>query len=87
VPAGYGLIQIVHYGIIGEHRAKAFNPNPKHGAMPILVRLHADLGGKIGGVKKEAARLAGAMRAVETVIPLFDPAYDVHRIAVRRPAA
>jgi hypothetical protein len=58
---------------------KPFNPNP--------VRLHADLGGKIGGVKKEAARLAGAMRAVETVIPLFDPAYDVHRIAVRRPAA
>lgn len=73
--AGYGLIQIVHYGIIGAHRAKAFNPNP--------VRLHADLGGKIGGVKKEAARLADAMRAVETVIRLFDPAYDV-RVRRRR---
>jgi hypothetical protein len=63
---------------------KAFNPNPNHGAIPILVRLHADLGGKIGEAKKEAARLADAMRAVETVIRLFDPAYDVRRIAVRR---
>jgi hypothetical protein len=40
--------------------------------------------GIIGGVRKEAARLADAMRAVETVIRLFDSAYDVRRIAVRR---
>lgn len=62
----------------------AFKASPKHPAVAYLVRLHADLGGKILANRKEAKRLADAMRHVEAVIRLFDPAYDVTRIAARR---
>lgn len=63
---------------------KAYRATPKHPAVDYLVRLHADLGGRIDANRKEAERLAESMRHVEAVIRLFDPAYDVRRIAVRR---
>ncbi len=62
----------------------AFRPTPDHPAVDYLVRLHADLGGKILENRKEAKRLAEAMQHVEAVIRLFDPAYNVARIAARR---
>jgi HB1, ASXL, restriction endonuclease HTH domain len=62
----------------------AFKANPDHPAVAYLVRLHADLGGKILENRKQAARLAEAMQHVEAVIRLFDPAYDVRRITARR---
>jgi hypothetical protein len=63
---------------------RAFKANPNHPAVDYLVRLHADLGGKIWENRKEAERLAEAMKHVEAVIRLFDPAYNVRRIAIRR---
>ncbi len=49
-----------------------------------LEQLHAELGGKILDNKKEAARLAQAMRHVEAVLKMIEPGYDVRPIAVRR---
>jgi hypothetical protein len=48
-----------------------------------IVRLHADLGGKILENRKEVAP-CGSLQHVEAVIRLFDPAYDVRRITARR---
>jgi hypothetical protein len=62
----------------------AFKAHANHPAVPFLVRLHADLGGKILENRKEAKRLAESMEHVEAVIRLFDPAYEVGRIAARR---
>ncbi len=62
----------------------AFKANPDHPAVAYLIRLHADLGGRILENRKEAKRLAESMKHVEAVIRLFDPAYDVTRIAARR---
>jgi hypothetical protein len=62
----------------------AFKATPGHPAVDYLVRLHADLGGKILENKKEGERLAESMRCVEHVIRLFDPAYPVSRIAARK---
>jgi hypothetical protein len=62
----------------------AFKAHPEHPAVDYLVRLHADLGGKILENRKEAKRLAEGMKHVEAVIRLFDPAYNVTRIAARR---
>jgi hypothetical protein len=49
-----------------------------------LEQLHAELGGKILDNKKEAARLAQAMKHVEAVLRMLDPTYNVRPIAVRR---
>src|ERR1700730_450809 len=49
-----------------------------------LEQLHAELGGKILDNKKEAARLAQAMKHVEAVLKMIEPGYDVRPIAVRR---
>jgi hypothetical protein len=49
-----------------------------------LVRLHADLGGRILANKAEAKRLAENMRHVEAVLKMFDPGYNVRAIAARR---
>lgn len=49
-----------------------------------LLRLHAELGGKIKDNKREAQRLAADMRHVEAVLKLLEPGYDVRPIAVRR---
>jgi hypothetical protein len=62
----------------------AFKANPDHPAIDYLVRLHADLGGKIWENKKEAQRLAEAMKHVEAVIRLFDPNFNIRRISIRR---
>ena len=63
---------------------KQFNPYPKHPAVGFLVKLHADLGGRIEKTREEAKRLAEDMRHVEAVIRMFAPDYDVRRIAVKR---
>ncbi len=62
----------------------AFKSDPNHPAVAYLVRLHADLGGRILENRKEAKCLAESMKHVEAVIRLFDPAYDTRRISVRR---
>ncbi len=62
----------------------AFKATPDHPAVAYLVRLHADIGGKLLDNKKEAARLASSMLAVEHVSRLFDPWFNVRSIAARR---
>jgi hypothetical protein len=62
----------------------AFKARPDHPAVDYLVRLHADLGGKIWENKREAERLAESMQHVEAVIRLFDPRFPIKRIAARR---
>jgi hypothetical protein len=49
-----------------------------------LEQLHAELAGKILDNKREAKRLAQAMKHVEAVLKLLVPGYDVRPIAVRR---
>src|SRR5438552_10312001 len=49
-----------------------------------LLRLHAELGGKIKDNKAEAEHLAKAMMHVEAVVKLIDPAHNLRPIAVRR---
>jgi hypothetical protein len=41
--------------------APQFKARPKHPAVDYLVRLHADLGGRIEANRKEAAKLADDM--------------------------
>lgn len=62
----------------------AFNPHPKHPAVDYLVRLHADIGGRIKANKEEANRLADDMRHVEAVLKMFDPTFSVRAISARR---
>jgi hypothetical protein len=47
-----------------------------------LVKLHGELGGRRLANRKEDKRLAEAMKHVEAVIRLFNPAYDVRRIVI-----
>lgn len=49
-----------------------------------LMRLHAELGGKIKDNKAEAERLAQCMRHVEAVLKMIKPGFDCRPIAVRR---
>jgi hypothetical protein len=62
----------------------AFKATPDHPAVAYLVRLHADIGGKLLDNKKEAAKLASSMLAVEHVIKLFDPDFNARTISARR---
>jgi hypothetical protein len=62
----------------------AFNPHSKHPAVAYLIRLHADIGGRILENKKEALRLADDARSVEAVIRMFDPEFNARAIAARR---
>jgi hypothetical protein len=62
---------------------RAFKANPDHPAVAFLVQLHADIGGRVKENRREAKRLANAMRHVEAVIRLFDPAYNMGAIAAR----
>jgi hypothetical protein len=55
-----------------------------HPAVAYLVRLHADIGGKLLENKKEAAKLASSMLAVEHVIKLFNPDFNARTISARR---
>lgn len=59
-------------------------PPPDHPAIAYLVQLHADIGGRIQANKVEAERLAADMMAVQSVIKIFNPDYNVTAIAVRR---
>jgi hypothetical protein len=59
----------------------AFDAHPKHPAVDYLVRLHADLGGRIQAAKAQAERLASDARHVVAVIRMFDPDYNVRAIA------
>jgi hypothetical protein len=69
---------------LGLAMPHAFKAYPGHPAVDYLVRLHADLGGRIQANKDEAARLADDMKAVEAVIKMFDPDYSVRAISARR---
>ena len=62
----------------------AFKAHPNHPAVEYLVRLHADIGGRIQQNKREAEKLADDMRHVEAVIKMFDPDYSVRAISARR---
>jgi len=62
----------------------AFRATPNHPAVAYLVRLHADIGGQVLENKKEAARLASSMLAVEHVIKLFDPDFNARAISAKR---
>jgi len=62
----------------------AFKAYPKHPAVAYLSRLHADIGGRILENKKQAHRLAADMIAVEAVIRMFDPAFNVRAISALR---
>src|SRR5437868_15471482 len=57
---------------------------PTKQAKLTLEQLHAELGGKILDNKKQAARLRQAMKHVEAVLKLIDPAYSVRGISIRR---
>jgi hypothetical protein len=57
---------------------------PNHPTLAALIRLHAELGGKIFENRKEARRLAGDMVHLEAVIRMFDPSFNVRSIAARR---
>jgi hypothetical protein len=61
-----------------------FRAHPKHPAVAFLIRLHADIGGRILENKKEAERLAENAKAVEAVIHMFDPEFNARAIAARR---
>jgi hypothetical protein len=61
-----------------------FKPSPNHPAVPYLVRLHADIGGRILQNKKEGLRLVESMKHVEHVIRMFDPDYNMRSISIRR---
>ena len=64
--------------------APQFKAHPKHPAIDYLVRLHADIGGRIKANRQEHERLAEDMKHVEAVIRMFDPAYNVAAIVQRR---
>ncbi len=53
-------------------------------ALYALVRLHAELAGRIADNKKQAAKLRDDMRHVEATIRLLEPGFDTRRIAVKR---
>lgn len=63
---------------------RAFKATPDHPVVDYLVRLHADLGGQIFENRKQAERLAENMKHVEAVIRLYDPTFNMKRIACRR---
>jgi hypothetical protein len=62
----------------------AFKAYPKHPTVLTLVQLHADLASQVIENKKHGEKLAEQVRSVEAVIKIFDPAFDLHRIAPRR---
>jgi hypothetical protein len=64
--------------------SRAFKPHPKHPAVAFLLRLHADIGGRILDNKRQAERLASDAVAVEAVIKMFDPEFNARGIAARR---
>src|SRR5712672_26839 len=53
-------------------------------ALFALLRLHADLGGKIKENRIQAKKLAADMVHVEAVLKMLEPGYNVRAIAARR---
>jgi hypothetical protein len=74
---------MIHYLNVLE-MPRTFNPNPKHPAVAYLIRLHADIGGRILDNKRQAERLAADAVAVEAVIKMFDPEFNARAISARR---
>ena len=62
----------------------AFKAYPKRPAVSYLIRLHADIGGRILENKRQAEQLAAEAKAVETVIKMFDPELNARAISARR---
>jgi hypothetical protein len=62
----------------------AFKPHAKHPAVPFLVRLHADIGGRLLENKRQAEKLAADAKAVEAVLKMFDPEFNARAISARR---
>ena len=55
---------------------------PNHPILSGLVKLHADLGGRIFENRKLGEKLAQDMKHVEAVIRMFEPSFDVRKIAM-----
>lgn len=53
-------------------------------ALYALIRLHADLGGKIKDNASEARKLRQDMKHVEAVLQLLEPGFNTNAIAARR---
>ena len=53
-------------------------------AVYALLKLHAELGGRINDNKREAAKLRANMKHVEAVLHLLKPDFNARRIAARR---
>ena len=62
----------------------AFKAHPKHPAVDYLIRLHADIGGRIQENKRQAEKLAADMKHVEAVLKMFDPEFNARAISARR---
>jgi len=62
----------------------AFKAHPKHPAVDYLIRLHADIGGRIQENKRQAEKLAADMKHVEAVLKMFDPDFNARAISARR---
>ncbi len=63
---------------------QTFKAHPRHPAVDYLVRLHADIGGRILDNRKQAKRLIEDMKHVEAVLRMYDPNYNVAAIIGRR---
>ena len=61
-----------------------FKPPAKHPAVAFLIRLHADIGGRILENKRQADKLAADAKAVEAVLKMFDPEFNARAISARR---
>src|ERR1700732_4309533 len=64
--------------------APQFKAHPDHPAVDYLVRLHADIGGRILENKRQAEKLAADMKHVEAVLKMFDPEFNARAISARR---
>lgn len=53
-------------------------------AMHVLIRLHAEIGGRIKDNAKEATKLRSDMKNVEAVLHLLEPTFNARRIASKR---
>jgi hypothetical protein len=62
----------------------SFKAYPKHPAVSYLIRLHADIGGRVLENKRQAEQLAADAKAVEAVIRMFDPEFNARTVAARR---
>ena len=57
---------------------------PQSPAVYALMKLHAELGGKIKDNAKEATRLRADMKHVEAVLHMIEPGFNARTIAPRR---